>query len=69
MTTEPAEPAQPDVREEPDPAMASEPQGDSDNDTDSHTDMMGIDDDDPIDATLVGESVNAKDDGSDGEPG
>jgi hypothetical protein len=60
MTTPPVDGQPPTDIEDPTP---SEPSGSQDgNDESSGTDAMGIDDDDPIDATLVGEPVDSDED-------
>jgi hypothetical protein len=67
MTAEPNEPVEPpqndaaDLPPDPTADMAERAAGGTDDETDKDddTDAMGIDDDDPIDATLVGKPVDS----------
>lgn len=59
MTTPPVEPEPHDDMKDPEPAGSAptDDEGEASDDSD-HTDAMGIDDEDPIDATLVGTPVD-----------
>lgn len=59
MTTSPVDPEPQDDMKDPEPAGSppTDDEGEASDDSD-HTDAMGIDDDDPIDATLVGTPVD-----------